>query len=253
MRKYIALLAFVLLLIGTFGGCSHLLEGPLRSVIVSEEMESDTAEAQDFDEEFEFVDVTPDRADYEIVHTLTDLNLIDHDLGEDDTLLEQTTLRTLLGRDIAEVLILRDGELDEESGHIFSNNDSWTMGLYYFTRRHETAIDSVLWSLEFDKESGFLEPNSILTVGPVRTDVEEQTAAVVVLEESTMGDVFLHIYMAQNVPGSNEVVLLDVWLVLGFLEAQDERILAELSDHIGMDFHALITEFAGHLLPEEVL
>ena len=223
MRKYIVLFALAILLIGTLSGCVRFFENLL------------------------FDDVTPDRAGHEVIHDLTGLNLINHDLG-DSTLLEQITLRAILGRDLAEVLIIRDGDLEEEDGHIF--NDAWPIGVYYFSRRHETAVDSVLWSLEWDKESEFIEPDSVLTVGPVHADADEQTAMMAVLEEAADGFVFLHVYMAQNVPDSSDVIVLDIWLALGLFETQDGRTLAELSDHIGVDFEALITEFAGHLLLE---
>jgi len=231
MRNYIILSALTLLLVGVLGGCTWVLDGLADSLAD---------------------DLVIDRANYEIVHDLTDLNLIDHDL-DDSALLEQISLYTFLRRAIGDVLLIRDGDTDAEPGHILNGNDTWSIGLYYFTRRHESAVDSALWSMEFDKADGFIAPDAVLTVGPVRVGAEEQTAVVAVLEENVFGDVFLHVYMAQNVPGSNEVVVLDIWLSLAFLEARDMQILAELSAHIGIDFASYITEFAGHLLPEEIV
>jgi len=230
MRKPIIVLALATLLVFTLGGCLRLFA----------ERPQDNASPDKTGE----INITPDRADYEIIHDLTGLNLIDHDFNN-SALLTQTTLRTLLGQDIAEVIIIYDGELEKEDGHIF--NDAWPIGMYYFTRQHETAVDSVLWSLAFDKENDHWGPAPVLTVGAVRTSADEQMAMLVVLDE---GDKVLHVYAAQNIPDRDDVVVLDTWILLEYLETRDELLLAELGVRTGIDFRALITEGAGHLLAE---
>jgi len=68
-------------------------------------------------------------------------------------------------------------------------------------------------------------------------------ALLVVTEELTNGEVLVMLYLAQNVPGSNDVVVLDILLFPHLWEEYDEEVLAELSQHIGLDLRAYISEF----------
>ncbi|MCL2564045.1 MAG: hypothetical protein FWE08_08445 [Oscillospiraceae bacterium] len=245
MRKIIALILAAVLLIGILGGCSLFFLDDDRPA------ETPAPATPTPERELPTVGAERDPVEFEIVRDLTGLNLIDHDLGN-SALLELAALRAVLGREIADIVILSVGDFDESNGFIFSNSESWAVGLFYFAMRHTTAADTVIRSLEIDMDDGFIEPDSILTVGPVRTAADGETASLAVLEENIFGDVFLHIYLAQNVPDSTEVVLLDILIVIGFLEEEDHRILTELSTHLGIDLHAYIEAFAGHLLPDEV-
>ena len=242
--KKLALLLFVVLLVGTLSACAELEELFPWTQSGSEETE-ETPPAQTPEEGTETT--LPDRiGDHEIVYDLTRLNLIDHNLDNSD-LLESHTLRTEAGRDSADVTIISDGELVyDEDGYIF--NDAGAIELHYFARREETtAVEAVKWSIDRDKELGFFFPNSSLAVGPIRTNVDREMAALVVREEFPNGHTRVLIYLAQAVPGSNEFVVLDFVLYPELWETKHDQILAELSRHIGLNLSAYLEDGASEL------
>lgn len=179
--------------------------------------------------------------EFEVIEDLTGMNLIDHDL-DGSTILEPIEFTTLLlGREFATVTIVSYAELFVQDGFIF--NDAWAIELYYFARRHESAVESVIWSAAADITEGYFFPDSVLTVGPVRASEDHQTAFMVIVEELRSGHMRICFYMAQNVPGTDEVVLLDVVLFPGLWERQDNIVLAELSRHFGVDLGVYIADY----------
>jgi len=103
---------------------------------------------------------------------LPSINLINHDLSGSD-LLEAVTFRTLLGAEIASVSIISDHEeFDHENAYIFV--DAWGIWLYYFARRHETAVESVIRGFEEDIEEEWFLPDAHLVVSDVRTTAPQR-------------------------------------------------------------------------------
>ena len=212
MRKSIILFALAILLVFILGGCARFrVEEPQDEAPPDEieyDLDEDLAEIkdqeQDADDDIEVGDMTSDREGYEIMPDLSGLNLINHDF-DDSALLAQATLRTAAGGDVVDVIVFNEGYLSEENGRLQSDNEAWTMRMSYSVRQYETAVDSVIWSMEFDKGRGVIEPGATLAIGPVRTSADEQTAMLVVLDED---HVILFVYMAQDVPGNDEVVVL---------------------------------------------
>jgi len=189
-----------------------------------------------------------------VVYDLDDMNLINHDLDGSD-LLEHITLYTTAGTESAIVTIISDGayyenwELQAGEGIIFV--DAWSIELYYFSRRRETAAESVAWSFERDREDGYFIEDSVLTASPIRASADRQTAFLAVREELENGRVRVLLYLAQNVPDSNEVVLLDMVLFPGLWETQEEHndaVLEAFSELIGIDLSVYLEEFAGRTI-----
>jgi len=236
MKKYLVLL-LVILLIGTFAACggSDTDTPPLPAPGSSGPLEP--AEATTLPEELPESEV----ADFTIVTDLPAINLINHDLSGSD-LLEAVTFRTLLGAEIASVTIISDHEeLEHENAFIYV--DAWAIELYYIARRHETAVESVIRAFEEDVEEEWFFPDSHLVVNDIRASADHQMALLVVTEELTNGEVLVLLYLAQNVPGSNDVVVLDILLHPQIWEEYDEEALRELSHHIGLDLRTYISEF----------
>ena len=182
--------------------------------------------------------------DFTIVTDLPEISLIYHDL-DDSNLLESIMFRSFLGADIAPVTIISEyDELVHDNAYIL--NDAWAIELHYFARRHETAVQSVILSFEGDRDTEWIFPDSHLTMRDVRATEDHQMAFLAVTEELTNGAVRILLYIAQNVPGTNDVVILDVVLFPHLWEAHDDVVLHELSRHIGLDLRTYLTEF---LLP----
>ena len=237
MKKCLVLL-LVILLIGTFAACggSDTPTPPIPpapgSSGPSEPETATTLPGELPEDEF---------SDFTIIEDLSPINLINHDIGDSD-LLDAVTFRTLLGAEIASVTIISEHEeLEHENAYIFV--DAWGIWLYYFARRHETAVESVIRGLEEDIEEEWFFPDSHLVVSDVRATADHQMALLVVTEELTNGEVLVMLYLAQNVPGSNDVVVLDILLFPHLWEEYDEEVLAELSQNIGLDLRAYISEF----------
>jgi len=237
MRKYLVLL-LAILLIGTFVACNVVDSLPIPGsstpvplpavtppVVLPELPELPGTEVSGFT----------------IVEDLPEITLINHDLRASD-LLEAVTFRTLLGAEIADVSIISAYDtLEHENAYIF--NDAWAIEIYYFARRHETAVESVIRSFEADVEAEWFFPDSHMDLSDIRATADHEMAFLVVTEELTNGVVRIHLYLAQNVPGSSDVVLMDVVLYPHLWEEFDEAVLSELSYHIGLDMRAYLREF----------
>jgi len=239
MKKCLVLL-LAILLVGIFAACGGGGSSP-----IPEGLRPPMSPLPTFTPPPGFPDLlTPSESEvsgFTIVEDLPAINLINHDLSDSD-LLEAVTFRTLLGAEIADVTIISEyDDLEHENAHIF--NDAWAIELYYFARRHETAVESVIRSFEADVEAEWFFPDSHLEISDIRATSDHQMAHLVVIEEFTNGIVRVLIYMAQNVPGSNDVVLLDVVLYPHLWEEYDEAVLSELSFHIGLDLRVYLREF----------
>jgi len=189
----------------------------------------------------ETADPVTELGGFDVITDLSGLNLIDHDLTGSD-MLEHTELTTFLrGVEFATVTIISYAETAEWNGVIF--NDAWAIELYYFARRHESALEAVVWSANYDLDSGYFFSDSYLEIGSVRTSADHQTAYMVIVEEMRNGNVRICFYLAQNVPDTNEVVLLDIVLFLNLWDRHDDVVLAELSQHIGINLSTYMIDF----------
>jgi len=238
MKKYLILL-LVLLFVGTFAACNAIDSLPFpggNNPPASPPVIPPRPELPTLPDLSEFAD-----SGFTIVEDLPEISLINHDLGDSD-LLEAVTFRTLLGAEIGDVTIISDYDiLEHENASIF--NDAWAIELYYFARRHETAVESVIKSFEADVEVEWFLPDSHLEISDVRATADHQMAFLVVIEELTNGVVRVFLYLAQNVPGTNDVVLMDVLMYPHLWEEYDDLVLSELSSHIGLDLRAYLRDF----------
>jgi len=178
-------------------------------------------------------------ADFDVVENLSYINLIDHDLGE------LSSLRLVPFFDShANVTVIADGTFDVKGGTII--NDAWAIEIYYFTRSGETALESVAWSASFDKEHYF-SPHSNLEIGQIHTSPDHQTAFLAIVDESDDWPQVC-IYIAQNIDGTDLVVVMDIVLLPLLWESQDDIVLAELSWHIGVDLSDYTRSFGGQFV-----
>jgi len=179
--------------------------------------------------------------EFDVVEDLRGMSLIDHDLA-DSTILEPIDLTTVMtGRGFAAVTVITYGELFTQNG--FIANDAWAIEIYYFARRHESAVEAVAWSANRDKTSDYFSPDSVLITGPIRASEDHQMAFTMIAEERRDGLTIICLYLAQNVPGTDEVVVMDIVMFPFLWERHDDVVLAELSDHLGIDLSVYIAEY----------
>jgi len=257
MKKLLVLL-LVLLLVGTLAACDALPFGgnndtangndnddtPPQGIVT---LPAELPEDDDYDDETpDDVPHTEQHGDFTVIHDLVGFTLIDHDLASSD-LLEPLMLRSVLGAEFATVTIISDWEeLIHENGWIFI--DAWAIEIYYFTRRHETAVESVIGSFEADYESGYFFPDSYLALGDVHATPDENMAILSLVEELTSGHVRVLVYLAQVVPGTRDVVLMEFVFYPHLWEAQDEDVLSALSHHIGIDLSVYLSDFVSSVV-----
>jgi len=247
MKKLLVLLLAVLL-IGTFAACDAIpflndsgpstpTLPPVPPNLFSIETENPFAPEGFFDTETD---------GHTVIHDLPAISLIDHDLADSD-ILEPVVLRSVLGAEVATVTIISDwDDFFEDNGFIL--NDAWAIEIYYFHRRHETAVESVIRSFEADKEADYFFPDSHLTIGDVHASADENMALLSIIEELTSGHIRVLLYLAQVVPGSNDVVLMDLVFFPHLWEAQDDDVLAALSHHIGIDLSVYMSDFVSSVV-----
>jgi len=238
MKKCLVLL-LVILLIGAFAACSVVDSLPTPGGSGSSEPAVDNTPPLPTP-----IPTEPPETEisgFTVVEDLPMINLINHDL-RNSTLLETVTFRTLLGAEIGEVTIISAYDtLEHDNAYIF--NDAWAIELYYFARRHETAVESVIRSFEADVEVEWVFPDSHVEISDIRATADHQMAFLVVTEELTNGVVRVLLYLAQNVAGTNDVVLMDVVMYPHLWEDYDEAVLSELSYHVGLDMRAYLHAF----------
>jgi len=252
MKKVLVLL-FALLLLGSLAACDLIDSLPIPGGSDSSVPTVPPAPIFTPLPGFPELGLDPDSEldfEYTIVIDLPEITLIHHDLSGSD-LLEPIMFQTFLGIDIAPVTIISAyDELVQENAFIF--NDAWAIELYYFARRHENAVQSLIGSFEADVEGEWILPDSHLEISDLRTTKDQQTAFLAVTEELTNGMVRILLYMAQTVPDSNDVVVLDVVLFPHLWEAHDDVVLHELSQHIGLDLRTYLTPFVSQAAAEEI-
>jgi len=175
---------------------------------------------------------------FDIITNLSGLNLINHDLTN-STLLQYLTLNDTAGNKMAAVAIVSSGENITDDGHIF--NDAGAIELYYFARNNETAVESVIWSATADiEEIEFFSDDSDLSIGAIRASADHGTAYLTIIEEMADGSVIVCFYIAQNVPSSNGVILLDIVLHTYLWNNDSDAVLAELSELIGINLSSYL-------------
>jgi len=175
--------------------------------------------------------------DFRVITDLPGLNLIGHNLAG-SALLESMSLNNETGRKVATVTIVRGGDNTVTNDHIF--NDAGAIELYYFPRGSETAVDAVMWSANYDIGTGYFADESILTIGSVHASEDRQMAYLTIVERMANGVDIVCLYIAQNVPGSRDVVLLDIVLFTNLWDRNASAALAELSGHIGINLGAYL-------------
>ena len=181
--------------------------------------------------------------EFEVVEDLAGLRLFDHNLG-DSAFLEPIVFTNVLGGESATVLNLKGGEiLEQGDGFLFV--DGWAIEFYYFARSHEDASQTVVQRALSDYQTDYFFDGSNLVVGPVRTSADHQTAFLAILETLPNGETRLCFYLAQNVPGTNEVVAMEIVLFPGLWGRDDDAILAEVGRHLGVDLAAYLSGFGS--------
>lgn len=174
---------------------------------------------------------------FDVARGLPAITLVNHDVTDSDTL-ETFPFRTVMGQELAQVTVISGGNIEDENGWVF--NDAWAIELYYFTRRHETAAEAIAWTVTWDIDEGFFLDDSVLTVSPLHVSADGSSAMLTVLEEARSGQIYVAIYLAQSLPDSNDVVVLDILLFLEIWETYDDAVLEELSALIGLDLAAIV-------------
>ena len=174
---------------------------------------------------------------FEVITNLPGLNLIEHNLAG-SAFLESITLNNTAGRKMATVTIVRNGETTVSEGQI--SNDAGAIELYYFPRGNETAVEAVIWSANEDIITGYFDEDSTLTIGSIRAREDHQAAYLTIVEKMTNGVVIVCFYIAQNVPNSRDVVLLDIVLFTNLWDSEASAVLAELSGQIGINLGAYL-------------
>jgi len=256
MKKLLVLL-LALLLVGTLAACGAIpFFGGNDTNTESEEAASPPpeittlpAEIPDDIEDIEIPDDVPDADEYDtftIIHDLEGFNLVAHDVTDSD-ILELIMLRSVLDVNIAYVTIISDwDELIHESGWIL--NDARAIEIYYFTRRHETAVVSIIGSFEADYDAGFFAPDSYLALGDIHATPDEDMAIFSLVEEFVNGQVRVLVYLGQVIPVTRDVVLMEFVFYPHLWEARDNDILAALSHHIGIDLSVYLADFVSSVV-----
>ncbi|MCL2367588.1 MAG: hypothetical protein FWC72_01185, partial [Oscillospiraceae bacterium] len=103
------------------------------------------------------------------------------------------------------------------------------------------ALEHVQMSLAHDR-SNLFRSDSTLTVSPLRTNETGSIATLGVREQTAAGMPRIVLYLAQNVPGTQDVVRLEIGLYTDLLTIEDHMALSELSLLFGVNLAASIGE-----------
>jgi hypothetical protein len=161
---------------------------------------------------------------------LDQVNLLQHNLAN-SIHLESVPFTNEAGLEVARVSIIKDGETVIDNELIV--NDAWAIELYYFTFTEGSAIEAVAWSAEMDITMGLFEDASLI-YNPIQCTPDHTQAYLAMLAEWS-GVQVVYMYLAQSIPNTPYVMILDIVLIPHLWENEDNAVLAELSNQIGLD------------------
>ncbi|MCL2827153.1 MAG: hypothetical protein FWD99_00245 [Oscillospiraceae bacterium] len=203
----------------------------------------------DFMENLDFDEMLPDFGGgfgaehepiYDIVYTLTELNLTDHTLPA-DSLLQTVALPDGFG---GETAVTVTAGVDFFPGDWSVDSGTERLWFRYISWYDMDAMEAVKWMAGNDWELFF----SQMTFSDLRTN-RDYSIAIMASEILANGlERYLCIYMAQVIPETGEVILLDLTLVVDFMREEDYEIVAELGEHVGVDLLAFISKLLGETL-----
>lgn len=209
------------------------------------------SEFVEFIEELDFAEMFPDLGGafgdefddgpgplvYDVVYDLAGLNLVGHNLPA-NSLLQTVALPDGFGGEHIVTVAAGDPFFPEEW-----SLDSGTERLWfrYISWYNMEAAEAVNWMAKNDWEIFYSE----MTVSAMHTNAEYSLAIMAgeVLADGV--DQYVFIYMAQVIPETEDVVLLDMTLAMDFLGEEEYAVIAEFGEHIGVDLLALISELLG--------
>ena len=176
---------------------------------------------------------------------LADIFLLNQKL-ENDSLLDTIMFEAprFINNQLGTVpIIANDDRLMRWGGGIFNrsnNSANPPISIFYFHAEHMTALEAVIWSIERDfLDAGFM-PGAILSFGTIRSNDTFDMATGYFREDLGLGMWRYWIYVAQQIPGTSDIVILDIIISpFHWNETQwgdyEMAILAELSRHINVD------------------
>jgi len=174
----------------------------------------------------------------EIVYDLDSLNLLNHILPEDSPL---TTGALRIGYDDAyyTVTTIYGAHVTEEEGRV--NVDADAIGMRYTIFTGLDAVEAVLLAVAAD-QAGYFLADSALIFSVLRSNLEHTQAVVAIAEETAAGMLRVCVYLAQNIAGTNDLIRLELVFYVDLFTGGDHAIIAELSQHLGVNLNAYITE-----------
>jgi len=174
---------------------------------------------------FEAMMGTGDVPDLDIVYDLAGLTLFDHDLS-DSTFLESYTLQS--PSDLRQdVTVITGGDLQViEPDWIFW--DAWAIELHYSLVPGNDAASVITDAAAFALLS---DP---LHIGPLQANLDYQEAMLGIIAD-TFGFSVGILYLAEVIPDTEYVLLLQLLLFSELMDDTDFDILDELSTHMGID------------------
>ena len=176
---------------------------------------------------------------------LKDIFLLNQKL-EDDSLLETIMFEAprFINNQLGTVpIIANDERLSRWGGGIINRSNNTAnppITIYYFHSENMTALEAVVWSIERDIQAGAFMPGAWLNLGTIRSSDSFDMATGYFREELGLGMWRYWIYIAQDVPNTNDIVILDIIISpFHWNETQwgeyEQALLAELSRHINVD------------------
>ena len=181
---------------------------------------------------------------YNIVYDLAGLNLIDHTLPADSLLQTVALPDGFEGENIVTII----AEVDFFVGEWEINGGNDRLWLYYVSWYDMDAVEAVKWMAENDRAAFFYD-DSQLMFSDLRTNRDYTMAVMAIGEISADGlERYLCIYIAQVIPETEDVILLDLTLFMDIMWEEDYEIVAELGEHIGVDLLAFVSELLGQTL-----
>ena len=175
-----------------------------------------------------------------LVYDLHTLGLIGHVL-EEGSLLATAPLGDGAGEEHM-VLVIDGANL--AGGVFYLVVDADAIELYYTSLDDLDAVEAVLLAVARDQAEYFL-PDSTFTYSALRSNEARTMAALAIAEETAAGMVRVSIYLAQNIGGSRDVILMELVIYMDLLLDMDRAILTELGQHIGVSLDAYIAELTG--------
>jgi len=180
--------------------------------------------------------------EFEVLQDLVGVNLMGHNLEESDHL---------------EIAMLSNGYGEENPVTVFAggmNTDGpfslmsmrGAIVIQYDSLYEQDAVDVVAQALEEYKES-FFYSDSQLNFTPLRVSEDGLVAVMAVGEVSAhRGETYVCVFLAQSIPGTTDVIRMDMVLYTDFFEEIDYAILVEFGEHLGLDLLGFVYDLLGN-------